>query len=305
MNKLTPKVCRPETCAWAALRGRPHVHPCMSSPPTSPRLDPPPLPPRTPHCWSCWTPCGSSSPSSSSISWTCQATCDVKIKIFHVRAKLPQCCTGGLTFCSSSSFFSSLFLLLEDKNTTDQHRKLTKSALSSSPKCHTIWIWLQLAVLWVLFVLFLLGFLLLLFLLLLFCERQTDFLVDSNNHITVSYLRSHTERVVPSELDSELLFFSSSSTGVNSSELLGIEERISGFLHPYVERHDLSIILCQCNRERRESSLTLALSLLVNIPKLQDNPAHRSSPSPADACDRKTIITIHAGYFWGELPETV
>ena len=60
------------------------------------------------------------------------------------------------------------------------------------------------------------------------------------------YLCLNAVNAVPSELDSELLFFSSSSTGANSSELVETNQRIHAF---YTRRYkEVShIIYCRCS----------------------------------------------------------
>ncbi len=100
-------------------------------------------------------------------------------------------------------------------------------------KCQTFRITFWLAALWVLPVLLLLWFLLLLlFLFLLFlCRQDTrhfDYLFNNfwfifGKHAVVKSRLCVSEMVknhLPCELESELLFFTSSSTGVCSSELL-------------------------------------------------------------------------------------
>lgn len=63
--------------------------------------------------------------------------------------------------------------------------------------------------------------------------------------IKVSLHLSMFTHTVPSELESELLFFSSSSTGVNSSELVETEER--DLYQSYTQRGELPRIFSICS----------------------------------------------------------
>lgn len=125
------------------------------------------------------------------------------------------------TFCSS--FSSSLFLLLKYKNMSYLiilkktplilvvffHLPSESDSSSLSSECF-------------LFFLFLDFF----FFFFFFFSSINNRLVNYTHSITVIYSLANTGGLLPSELNSELLFFSSSSTGVNSSELVETGKKI-------------------------------------------------------------------------------
>ena len=195
-----------------------------------------------------------------------------------------------LTFCSSFSFSSSLFLLLKDKNTRSadeykntllsflkimwrwtHHLNLIPGRCPQSAFCSfSSWIssfsFSSSSLLWmtdnillltqttefcwyfkVFIALWFIWYLLSVFSWL--CLGFKAFFLLSflflDDAIKASVYLSMFTHTVPSELESELLFFSSSSTGVNSSELVEREEK--DFYQSYIQWGELPCIFSICN----------------------------------------------------------
>lgn len=206
-----------------------------------------------------------------------------------------QRCTVTLTFSSSFSSSSSLLLLLKDEAWGISWRENVPQvcwAFSNAYRQKHLTIWFWLAVLCVLLVLSLFRFLLL-FLLLLFWEWQTQWLGNSQS------IKYHCNEFADKETHPLSSILNCCFSRLPLAWTHQSWWRQNNDIHVFCKSHikKASYVCGTGERNIRclpfniwcktNSSLTLALSLLVNIPRLQDSLIHRFSPFLEDACRGK------------------